>query len=453
MKFTKTDKRINLDTGIARRLFAVIIFTVFCVLAFSIISVASSDDSLDIMCWDISSDSDSSVVAKLYADGEKYRLVISGEGTMRTFSSPEDVPWSEYYSSIAALIVECGVNNLTKYGFSECSELKDVRIYEKNLELPANKEVFPFIANIYGHRISTAEYFTRENYPNRFFPICNFKDAKCEECGYECKNHTGGAPTCNEGGKCLVCSTEYISPLNHRYSYVPEKRAFCYQTGTAEHYMCLDCRALFDSKKQLTNAQALEITVGHDYGELRMQSPPSCTEPGVYAHYECSMCQAFFDEQKNVVSEIIISEKGHIGGLATCLAGALCDECGIEYTQPDSTNHDFGDKLKYDENSHWLLCDCGAKDKIGAHALTGNVIKEATEYETGILDSKCSCGYKTQKMIPKLNTVFTDKDGTTDNANRFLVPLIISASVVLICSAAVTLFIILKKKYKNGIFP
>ncbi len=51
--------------------------------------------------------------------------------------------------------------------------------------------------------------------------------------------------------------------------------------------------------------------------------------------------------------DIIITHT-HAGGTETCTSGAVCDECGKEYTDP--LGHSISDVL-FDENGHWYECE------------------------------------------------------------------------------------------------
>ena len=436
--------------AVAKTAFTVIIFALLAViLAFA--TSATDENPSKINTWDISENEDGSVVATLYEENGEHLLVISGAGIMREFSSPTDVPWSEYFDTVVRAVVESDVVRLAGYCFLNCTALAEIRVYNNNIILPVSEDAFRFTVKVYGHRKSTVYEYIKQNYPNRFYALCEFEDSVCNSCAYRCESHVGGIPTCTEAGKCSVCKIEYIPALEHRYFLVPEQKAYCYQSGKAEHYKCLDCENLFDVSREPISAEALEITVDHSYGELRKSSPPTCTEPGFVAHYECSDCEKLFDEEKNEISEFIIPEKGHKGGVATCLSGAVCTECNAEYTDLDSENHSFSADMKYDENMHWLICECGAKDKISSHIFTDKVTKRATETETGILESSCECGYKTEKLIPKLDPVSNNTDGQADKSGggNILVPLIISASLLVFFSGCSVLFFVLRKRNKK----
>lgn len=402
----------------------------------------------EIESFDVSGDADSSVTVKLYEKDGEYILVVSGEGRMIEFCSSAEIPWLEYADGIVSVTVGKGVESLSKFFFHNCSSLEELRIYETRLTLIADKQYIPYTAKIYGHFNSTAYSYVFENYPSRFFAICNFTDSACSECGYVCENHSGGVPTCTDGGKCEICGVEYISANGHRLSsLVPEEPATCYSVGVYAHYACLDCETFFDKNSQPTTRNALEFTREHDFGELRKYVAPTCTDAGLIAHYECSMCLNHFNESKEKIDDIFISAMGHIGGEATCLSGAVCERCDVVYTEADLTNHDYGTAFKYNESSHWLECICGYTSGLSNHTLVDKVLKESTEYEMGILESSCSCGYRTNKYISKLPPT-VNSELEKENNFPFAAVIIITVSAISLC-ACVAVAVILIKKYRK----
>ena len=217
--------------------------------------------------FDVSRDESSSVTVNLYRKDGQYFLVFSGEGNMREFSSFAELPWGEYADGIVGITVEAGVKNLTDLFLYNCSALEELWVYERYLTFIADKQYIPFAVKIYGHFNSTAHLFVYENYPERFFPICDFKDGVCAECEFVCENHSGGVPSCTENGKCQICGVEYISETGHSLSeLIGEVPATCYSVGVLAHYACLECGELFDSNNQPTTKEALEFTRDHAYG-------------------------------------------------------------------------------------------------------------------------------------------------------------------------------------------
>ena len=89
--------------------------------------VDSMSEDSPIETWNIGADTATDVQAKLYEISDrKYRLEITGSGTMLDFSS--SAPWTDYY--ICELSIEEGIENIGKCAFRSCSELTNITIPE-----------------------------------------------------------------------------------------------------------------------------------------------------------------------------------------------------------------------------------------------------------------------------------------------------------------------------------
>lgn len=71
------------------------------------------------------------------------------------------------------------------------------------------------------------------------------------------------------------------------------------------------------------------------------------------------------------------------------------DRLNITVTVDEEHQHSYGDEWKYDGESHWHECDCGAVSDRAAHDMEVRNAKEATETEAGYTGDKvCKvCGY------------------------------------------------------------
>lgn len=91
--------------------------------------------------WDISATGDGSVWAFLDEIEGGYRLRVTGTGTMKSYSSPVAVPWSDYNSEIIELVLEEGLKNAGLHAFMSLNITK--------LELPSSLEKIEMLA--FGH--------------------------------------------------------------------------------------------------------------------------------------------------------------------------------------------------------------------------------------------------------------------------------------------------------------
>ena len=87
-----------------------------------------------------------------------------------------------------------------------------------------------------------------------------------------------------------------------------------------------------------------------------------------------------------------------------------CISCGYAYEKkipPLNHVHDTTYAVGFNDERHFDLCECGYKENFTYHTLNqGKVIKEATEFETGIKQYKCYfCEYVKEEEIPKVEHV------------------------------------------------
>ncbi len=173
-------------------------------------------------------------------------------------------------------------------------------------------------------------------------------------------------------------------------------------------------------------SQPVQVTTGHDW---------DTTWSGNATHHwhECTAdsCTLTDDSEK-------FGYGAHTGGIATCHTRAVCDECGLEYGELDTTNHEGGTEVrnaieatctedgytgdsfclgcgekiaegnvvtafghtydsdwKSDDTNHWHECACGAKADEAAHRFKWVIDKKATETEKGSKHEQCEeCGYQ-----------------------------------------------------------
>lgn len=436
---------------------SVLLVLLTCILlSFTVTCLATSEENTGpVFEWNISESATDSVIAKLYPHSEsedKFELIITGEGSMRSFSDSSPAQWFQYADSISSVTIEKGVENLSKGAIDGCIYLAELRIENPKLILSANG--IPYTTKIYGHGSSTAQNFVLYNYPDRFFLNCKFENSVCNTCSYKCESHSGGAAGCNEFPKCEICGAEYGNKKEHNLSQLVSTRsATCTTDGMLAHYFCTLCNGFFDESQEPTTKESLLISASHNFGELCEYVAPTCTEAGFYAHYHCDVCDENFDESKNLLPTVLISALGHSGGLATCTQSAICDACKQPYGDINAENHIYSEILKYDTERHWLECECMHKKDISSHALAENTIKQATESEEGIIELSCICGYSTERSVPMLQKpAVPEKTDTKNNAapNNIRLWVILTACGAAVVAATVgTAVIILIKKGKK----
>ena len=191
-----------------------------------------------------------------------------------------------------------------------------------------------------------------------------WENGACKECGYTCV-HTGGEATCKEQATCTICGEKYgeLNSTNHTGEVEYTKTATTH-TGT---YSCCGAEAVAEEDHEWENGVCSECgyTCAHIGGEATCKEQATCTICGEkygelnstnhtgeveYAKtatthtgtYSC--CDALAVAEENHEWENgVCSECGytctHTGGEANCQSGAVCDNCGLTYTEKDASKH------------------------------------------------------------------------------------------------------------------
>lgn len=146
-----------------------------------------------------------------------------------------------------------------------------------------------------------AEYEAAENH--------KWENGHCSVCGYGCE-HTGGEATCTEKAVCTICNLPYgkVDENNH--------------TGTEE---CTKTSTTHEKKYTCC-------------GKVTLAKENHKWKDGV-----CEIC-----DYKCV----------HTGGEADCTSGAICETCGMEYTDKEPSKHTGNPEWVQNENTHKKAYSC-----------------------------------------------------------------------------------------------
>lgn len=433
----------------------VFLFLLALSLAFTVSGFAAyNDNNPALKEWNVSAEAGvDDITASLYAlDGtaDRFILVISGSGNMLDFSSFSDVPWYNGYSErITSVTVESGVNNIGENTISCLAALKEVFIYNRDIELSMNVDSLgPSSAVICSHQNSMAHTYA-DLYQRIFRIVCKFSDMPCAVCGYRCEE---GAPSCSTGGICYACGTTHSDMVRHTSDGVlrQEISPTCESDGVKAHYVCSDCGALLDEDENPIT-DTLIPAYSHSFSELKEGISPTCVDPGTLSHYLCLRCGSFFDSNKNKITEATINPLGHTGGCATCAEPAVCDICGISYGLKNPDNHIFSSDFVYDESGHGNLCECGESSEFILHNYTETVLQPATEHSDGILKRHCDCGYEERERIPKLSYKENNAPPKSSEGEKTVAVIILSVAGVFFVSLSVILFKKFKKQGENNV--
>ena len=168
-------------------------------------------------------------------------------------------------------------------------------------------------------------------------------DGHCSVCGYDCI-HKGGSATCTQKAVCDICHIEYgeINADNHTGT---EEWT---QTAT-EHEKKYDC-----------------------CGKVTVEKGNHNWKDGT-----CEVC-----------GYVCV----HSGGEANCIKGAVCENCGKEYTEKNLANHSGNEVWEQTAETHQKKYDCCGADitNVEAHIWKDGVCK-VCNYQCGHTGGNATC--------------------------------------------------------------
>ena len=238
---------------------------------------------------------------------------------------------------------------------------------------------------------------------------------ECQNCHYDgnikhLQVHSGGTqgPTCTEGKTCEKCGAEY-GILGHDWgAWTPN-----YASNGTHTRRCKRCNAEETGSCSGGYADCTSLGMcyicggsyygGHDWGEW------SSAGNGTHIR-NCKDCYK-------------VDTASCTGGTATCTAKAVCVECGGEYGEKDSNNHDLVQHAAkaptctepgWDAYDTCKNCDYNTYVELPAlnHALVHHDAQAATCTKPGwnAYDTCKNCDYNTYVELPALNHALVQHD-------------------------------------------
>ena len=227
-----------------------------------------------------------------------------------------------------------------------------------------------------------------------------WKDGVCEVCNYACV-HSGGEANCTKGAVCENCGKEYTEKnlANHSGNEVWKQTAETHQkkydccgadiTNEEDHIwvdghcsVCgYDC---IHTGGNATCTQKAVCDICHiEYGEINADNHTGTEEWTQTAtehekKYDC--CGKVTVEKgnhnwKDGTCEVCGYVCVHSGGEANCIKGAVCENCGKEYTEKNQANHSGNVVWVQTAETHQKKCDCCDKEVS---------VSEAHDWENGV---------------------------------------------------------------------
>ena len=269
---------------------------------------------------------------------------------------------------------------------------------------------FVFIfASCRTHTHEYSEEWKHDNDKHWVEAICCENEIKLEATHTFNQGEITTQPSCETKGvktyTCTVCGftkTEEIAATGHKGG----------KSNCENKAVCSSCNKEYG---ELGN---------HSLSEWQKEISATCSQAGVKGHYECSLCEKYFDADKTTeITDLVIpatnghnytalkydadshwyecgcgaikpeSDVAHSGGTATCEAKAICEVCEQAYGE-QKTEHPYETEWSTDNTKHWHQASCShdLKKDEEDHEL---VLKyDATHHwsECGV------CGYTSKKV-------------------------------------------------------
>ncbi len=286
---------------------------------------------------------------------------------------------------------------------------------------------------------------------------------ECSVCGKYFSDETGSAEL-DASEVEIAKNASNHTDLRHSDRVEPT----CSAKGTEEYWYCADCNTYFSDAEGKTEVKQSKLEIDKDKTkhaslEYTKASPATCEDKGNIPYYYCADCNTYFSDAEGKTeikkSDIELKALGHNynwaafsdtsdegvveyhaekcsrcgkltstgnhdGGEATCIAKAVCTECGFEYGNINPENHVNTERqiivaptLEKDGTCDVYCNDC-------QQYIERNVplkYKDACEHEIVKVEevpAQCETtgisGTKEHYKCTKCGTLFSDAAGTSE---------------------------------------
>ncbi len=195
-------------------------------------------------------------------------------------------------------------------------------------------------------------------------------------------------------------------PLEHTFDKEVEEPEYLTPDGAGD---CQTTQVFY--KSCVCGEKGTETFKGKKYGDHVYEN--ACDT-------ECDVCGRYQEPQHTIGEDWVSNSKEHWHKCETCgeKLDAAAHEPGAAEDDPKKQIcqicdyiidagigehiHQYGGDWRMDEEYHWYQCECGnIAEKSGHEWVRGEVLQEATEDETGLIEYACrECGKKKVEEIP-----------------------------------------------------
>ena len=301
-------------------------------------------------------------------------LTISGTGAMANWNW-EGSPWYANKDKIESVVIEDGVTSIGMYAFGDCSSLASIK-------LPNS------ISSIGNAAFSNCSSLASITLPNSISSIGGTTFYDCSSLTSVIYLGTTEQWNAIKKGRSALSSAQLKNVKCHEHSH-----ALAWSNNATYHWhQCTDEACPVKDEPQAQDGCAL-----HEW------------ENG-----KCRVCGYICK---------------HTGGTATCTKKAVCTECGIEYGEVDSKNHDILHHAaqaptctKNGYEAYWKCSKCAKlfSDEAGTDEISKSVEINANGHDLKKVEKKAptcteigweaydtckreGCTYSTYKELPALN--------------------------------------------------
>ena len=428
--------------------------------------------------WDISVLNDGSVKAELYqAEGHTllnpaYKLIIKGNGEMKSYASPLSSPWILYSAHIVEIEIRSNITAIGQNAFCGFTSLEKVTVLGETALPSGSFENCKSGFEIFAHS-GYGVYQSAINFGFNAKSLCQIDewtvtaqqsceiDEKLSGCCATCNfvaekvgklayGHDFGEwtlktnPTQTQSGHAQrVCANDgshietYELPnlQSEKYAYTLIDPAQCEKVGREEY--------LYNENGVQVRVEVEIPALEHEYG-----APTYAWE---YAYKKCvATAKCIHNESHTLVEEGVVTASeevdcqtsGEVTFTATFTNSHFTTQVDTVVFEP--TDHSYSTEWSYSQTEHWKECKCGAKTENAEHNY-GDWVEEisATVFKEGLKTRECECGSKQTEVVAKIDFIQGLFSGTLDEQTKNL---LIAGGGVLATIIFLTIIILLFRK-------
>ena len=391
-------------------------------------------------------------------------LTISGTGAMANWNW-EGSPWYANKDKIESVVIEDGVTSIGMYAFGDCSSLASIKLPNSissignaafsNCSSLASITLPNSISSIGGTTFYYCSSLTSITIPNSVTSIGDSAFLGCSNLASITISNSVTSIAGNVFEKCssltsitipnnvisigkyafYKCSSlksitipNSVTSIGNSAFYDCSSLTSVIYLGTTEQWNAIKKGRSALSSAQLKNVKCHEHSHALAWSNNATYHWHQCTDEACPVKDEpqaqdgCAL-----NEWENGKCRVCGYICKHTGGTATCTKKAVCTECGIEYGEVDSKNHDILHHAaqaptctKNGYEAYWKCSKCAKlfSDEAGAHEISnpveinanGHALEKVEKKEAGCTET----GHEAYWKCKNCAKLFSDEAGTDE---------------------------------------